>query len=139
MSITQNPLVISCYVRGRPLPDVTWYKDDVAIGDQGGLYYVRTIQQPIDTYSYNVTSSLLFQGQPIRTLHASHVVTSLTFFKKMNYDSMATCLFYHLYLQYSTTFYIKSFNIFYPSTGSMREPSQTPLWIAMQFSPFTTY
>ena len=65
VTITQNPLVISCHVRGRPLPEITWFKDDAAIGDQGGLYYVRIIQQPIETFSYNVTSSLLFQGQPI--------------------------------------------------------------------------
>ena len=62
VTISQNPLVTSCYVRGRPLPEITWYKDGVAIGDHDGLYYVRTIQQPIETFSYNVTSSLLFQG-----------------------------------------------------------------------------
>ena len=78
VTITQNPLVISCHVRGRPLPEITWFKDEVAIGgDQGGLYYVRTIQQPIETFSYNVTSSLLFQGQPIKKRHAFHMTTYL--------------------------------------------------------------
>ena len=67
VTITQNPLVISCHVRGRPLPEITWFKDEAPIGgEQGGLFYVRTIQEPIETFSYNVTSSLLFQGQPIK-------------------------------------------------------------------------
>ena len=62
VTISQSAMLASCMVRGRPLPTIQWMKNDLPIGDHDGLYTIVTKQQPVDSFSYNVTSTLLWHG-----------------------------------------------------------------------------
>ena len=56
---------VKCSVRGRPIPELAWYKNNERLLGQDGLYQVTTVQQAIDIYSYNVTSTLTWGGMHI--------------------------------------------------------------------------
>ena len=50
-------------VRGKPAPQVTWYKDGSAISQSSGFYSITVLEQPVDIISHVVSSQLQFKGK----------------------------------------------------------------------------
>ena len=56
-------LVFHCTGRGNPAPLIRWTKDRQTLDGSGTAWYtVQSTQQPVDTYSTSVTSTLSWQG-----------------------------------------------------------------------------
>jgi len=61
-----EPVRLSCSMRGRPAPHIFWLKDGHPIsGTVHGLYDVIIEKRAIDDMSWNSTSTLVFRGQCI--------------------------------------------------------------------------
>ncbi|KAK3107143.1 hypothetical protein FSP39_008031 [Pinctada imbricata] len=62
ISSNVSSFIILCKVRGRPIPSVMWSKNNQPIMS-GDIYTIQTSTTSVDTYSYQVSSSLVFQGR----------------------------------------------------------------------------
>jgi len=68
---TSTNLQVTCRARGRPEPEITWYKDGRPINIDEGHYTVETTGEMVDRISYMVTSTLHWRG------HQRPVMSSL--------------------------------------------------------------
>ena len=53
---------LTCRVTGRPKPNITWFKDNMAISESDELYEIVTTTSPIEANGFNVTSTLYWKG-----------------------------------------------------------------------------
>ncbi|ELT96996.1 hypothetical protein CAPTEDRAFT_199767 [Capitella teleta] len=60
--ISQTDIGLTCRVRGRPVPQLTWYKNGLALDFSPGYYDLTEQQESIDVHSWNLTSTLKFRG-----------------------------------------------------------------------------
>jgi echinoid protein len=62
ININQQGLSVSCHVRGRPKPQIRWYKDGAPITEFDGLWRIDTIPSFTDVISFDVKSTLYWEG-----------------------------------------------------------------------------
>ena len=53
---------VTCKVTGHPKPNITWFKDNMAISESDELYEIVTTTSPIEANGFNVTSTLYWKG-----------------------------------------------------------------------------
>ena len=63
INITDSDVVLQCRVRGRPAPQIQWYKDDAIITSESDFFEVVMDEDVIDYISKVMTSTLRFRGK----------------------------------------------------------------------------